>query len=709
MSAVSINCDFLDAMMRLPGPIQRKVRQFVSKFMADPKSPGINYERIQQAGDRNLRSVRIDQAYRAIIFKAPSEDAHILLWVDHHDDAYSWACRRKLVVNPRTGALQIIQPTEILQPEEEMAPSAPAIPERGILDGLSGEDLLDCGVPEAALPALQFVRTEADLQKLRGVLPQESFEALSYLACGIPIEEVRDAFKPAQIEGEPVDTEDFERALSHPDALRRFARVNSPKELEEILDAPLEKWRVFLHPSQRSMVEKGFRGPAKVLGGPGTGKTVVAMHRAKHLAETAADGERVLLTTFTSNLAENLESVMKGFVSSKAWDRLDVVHLHRWLSRFLRSIGVQFDVADRQDSESYWNQAIASTGIGDWTPSFLERELHDVVLPNGVSTSAEYLSVSRRGARGALRRTERGRLWPVIQEFLKIMELNGKRDWLMLVRDAREYLDRHPSFRPYAHIVVDEAQDFHPEEWKLLRALAPTGPNDLFIVGDAHQRIYGRKVVLSRCGIETRGRSSTLRLNYRTTHEIRAWATAMFEGRTVDDLDEGSDSLKGYNSLLSGYPPEVRVFASEEEEADFLGQLAAEAAPNGEYGRVCMVARTQTCLQNRIIPGLERAGIPFNILSKGAESVPGSVSLATMHRVKGLEFPIVVLVGAEDGLIPLQVRGIGDGDLAEHHALERALLFVATTRARERLIATAVGTPSSFLPRESPSTSISEH
>ena len=688
MSTVSINCDFLDAMIRLPAPIQRKVRQFVSKFMSDPKSSGINYERIQQAPDKNLRSVRVDQAYRAIIFKSPKEDAHVLLWVDNHDDAYAWACRRRLVVNERTGALQILVPTEV---ETVAVDTPPALP--SFLARFGRENLLDCGVPEDALGALDLISSDDELERLRGLLPQEAFEALSFLASGIPIEEVKAAFadQPA------VDPENFEAALAHPDSKRRFAPVTSQKELEEILDAPLEKWRVFLHPSQRRLVDREFRGPVKVLGGPGTGKTVVAMHRARYLSERLDIAGRVLFTTFTANLAENLNGIMQGFVSPAGLQRLDVMHLHNWLVRFLKTMGISFEVASNDEVNEFWRQAIASTGQSKWPPSFLERELHDVVMTNDITTRDAYLTVSRRGARGALRRAERAQVWPVIEEYLKILNLNHKREWLMLIKEARQYLEANPQARPYGHVVVDEAQDFHPEDWKLIRALAPVGPNDLFIVGDGHQRIYGRKVVLSRCGIDTRGRSSTLKLNYRTTHEIRSWATAMFEGRPVDDLDEGIENLKGYSSLLAGLPPEVHVFASEHEEAGFLVQLLGEAAENGGLEGVCIVGRTRRFLESRIYPVLDNADIPYVILQQGVEVHPGSVSVATMHRVKGLEFPTVVLAGAEEGLVPLTLRDLQDDEVADHEAQERALLFMAATRARERLIVMGTGKLSKFV------------
>jgi len=247
--------------------------------------------------------------------------------------------------------------------------------------------------------------------------------------------------------------------------------------------------------------------------------------------------------------------------------------------------------------------------------------------------------------------------------------------------------------------VVDESQDFHNEEWKLIRALVPAGANDLFLVGDAHQRIYGRKVVLSRCGISTQGRSSTLRINYRTTEQIRAWAVAMLEGMAVDDLDGEADEDKGYLSLLSGPKPECHRFASAEEEQNLLERKLKELVKVRPPEEICLVARTAKLVKNDYQALLKSLRIENVVLDKSKEGSVGGVRLATMHRVKGLEFPVMILAGVNSNVMPLRIAAIEGNPTAkkEHEDRERSLLFVAATRARDQLIVTSWGKPSPFL------------
>jgi hypothetical protein len=268
MPTVAIGADFLDAFARVPRAQQRKVREFTEKFKANPKSAAINYEKIHGVQDDKVRTVRIDQRYRAVVLHPPAGDVYILVWVDNHDEAMDWAKKRTFEVNPQTGALQIVNATEARL-------SVPAIPGPTGLFAPFGDDVLTSfGLPAVLVPAVRAVRTEDELAALGRHLPAEAAEALTWLASGIPVEEVRAAV-PASATGK-VDPVDLARALEHPDTRRRFVEVQSDSDLRAMLDAPLAKWRVFLHPSQEKLVRKTFNGPARVLGGAGTGKTVVA-------------------------------------------------------------------------------------------------------------------------------------------------------------------------------------------------------------------------------------------------------------------------------------------------------------------------------------------------------------------------------------------------------------------------------------------------
>ena len=467
-----------------------------------------------------------------------------------------------------------------------------------------------------------------------------------------------------------------------------------------MLEAPLEKWRVFLHPSQDDWSAGPSTARPEFWEGPGRARrswrcTGLATWR-RRCSPTPSD--RILFTTYTANLAENIEATLKTFCGPER-ERIEVVHLHAWAVRFLRNQGHDKDIASPDEIESCWKEAVASSGVTEFDPAFLRKEWEAVVLANGIETLDAYLKVPRLGRGKTLSRPQRGQLWVVFQRYRQALDRRHRLDWLSLIRQVRLLLESGQTKPPYRAVVVDEAQDFHPEEWRLIRALAPQEANDLFVVGDAHQRIYGQKVSLSRCGISIQGRSSLLRINYRTTEQIRAWAMSILQGVEVDDLDGQRDDARGYRSLLTGPEPEVHHFASRNEEREFLAAFLKDLTQKRKAEDICLVARTNSLIKEEYVSILKNHGIPHQVLDKGKEKEGGGVRLATMHRVKGLEFPVMILAGINSKTMPVRVSSLEDdlAALAEHEERERALLFVAATRARDRLIVTGWGTRSPFL------------
>lgn len=683
MPTISLSNEFMQCLSNLPREVQKKAIAFTEKFRKDPRSAGINYEVIRDARDSRIRSCRVDLDYRAIVLSPESGDVYMLLWVAKHDDAYAWARRRTATVNPLTGSLQIVVANEIA---EELLPAREMPVQPPLFAALARDQALALGVPEANLPLLQLLRTEEDLVALAPVLPQEAFEALQLVASGESVESVLELI--AQTALTPVAGEEgIVLALRHQDSMRRFVTVTDDAQLQQMLDAPLQQWRVFLHPSQRSLVQMRANGPVKVLGGPGTGKTVVALHRACTLARRSL-GARVLLTTFTRNLAVDLEHMRSDLDASTS--NVKVQNIDSWVVGYLRENGVAFEPMNDEDQAEAWMNAMPSDTSG-LTVEILQREWRDVILAQGIGDEDTYFRASRTGLRGRLDRLQRQNVWAIVKRYRGICEEDGRLDWLSMHEVARKVIEKSGQ-PPFDHVVVDEAQDLHPATWRLIRALVAPCADDIFIVGDAHQRIYGRKIVLSRLGIDTRGRSRRLKLNYRTTHEIKAWATAIFKGISVDDLDDAADELKGYTSLVLGEKPLVLTFTTEEEERDYLERFLHNYE-SAAFGGLCIAARSKTVLDDRVQPLLQSIGIPHGVLSGYSRPEEGSVSLATFHRVKGTEFRVVVLVGVEEGLVPLT----GHDETREELDRERSLLFVAATRAREGLVCTAVGEQSSFL------------
>ena len=696
---IAMSADFLSAFAQLPPPQQRGVRQLITKFNANPTSSGLNYERIHGAREAGMRSLRIDGGYRAIVLQPEAGNVHLLLWADKHDAAYAWAARHECRINRETGALQVYEPES---PPAEAA--APAAAERaGAFDGLRDRQLVRLGVPEAMLPDVRAIEREEDLDALQDRLPVEAYEALFLHLAGESYETLvleREAPEP------PVDPDDCGAALGRLDSQARFAIAHDQMELEAMLNAPLERWRVFLHPSQRRLAERHWNGPVRVLGGAGTGKTVVAMHRARWLARQlvreAADGGRILFTTWTRNLAVDIEANLRLICTPDEMARIEVTNLDRWVRGFLQGQRYDFKVQYGRDQEA-WERALDLKDAGLELPdAFYRDEWEQVVLARGVATEGEYRRVSRVGRGTRLNRAARVKVWRVFEEYRALLAERGVKEVDDAYRDAATLLEAGAAEAPYRSIIVDEAQDMSPQALRLLRRIVPEGPDDLFLVGDAHQRIYGRvRVVLSRCGIGVVGRSRKLRLNYRTTEETRGWAARLLHGRPVDDLDGGKDDDR-IRSLTHGPAPLVQRFASAEEQAAGIVRYLERLREQGGLLRsVCVAAPTNREL-DAVDAALRARDLPVFPLGKDTvdDGTKEGVRLATMHRVKGLEFDRVVIASVNAGLIPHRRAYEGAGDAAEREKAEtkeRALLYVAATRAKKELLILSYGTPSPFL------------
>ena len=706
---VALGDEFLESFALIPKGKQKKVMEFVAKFRHDPKASGINYEAINDAKDPNFRSVRIDLEYRGIVLRPEKGDVYILLWVDKHDDAYQWARRHSCHIHPTTGVLQLMAMDRMEEAEAAPVPTVVQKASATPILALPADVLLRLGVPEFRLDWVRSLTQVEALEDGKALLPLEAFEALYLLAGGISLEEILAEYAP-QIQA-PVDVTDFAGALDLPASRRRFVVVEDEMELLEMLEAPLEKWRVFLHPSQRRLVERHWNGPVRVLGGAGTGKTVVAMHRAKWLAQhVAGAGEKVLLTTFTRNLAMDIEENLRKICPADLMSRIEITNLDAWVSRYLKSRNhgcrIVYPGGDNHEYDGCWQKAMAHVPAGLGLPqTFYHEEWERIVLPQNLQTLKDYQIASRAGRGVALNRKQRTEIWPVFEE-MRLQLSQHQPAPLMTIEDAVHeaiaLLDKGRSGTNYRSVVVDETQDFGSEMLTLLRRLLPPSNDDLFLVGDGHQRIYRRKAVLGRCGIEVKGRSHKLKINYRTTEEIRTFATAILEGAAIDDLDAGSDSAKGYRSLTHGERPEVQVLGSFEKECDWIQEQMDELAAEGMRQRdVCIAVRTNLLLE-RMEKELKAREITTQRLSRQRTDNRNQegVRLATMHRIKGLEFKVIFLVCVNDGVVPLKQATADTEDPVELNRAEiaeRALFHVAATRAVQHLFISCHGKMSGYL------------
>ena len=690
---MAMSTDFLQSFAQLPAQQQRGVQTMTRQFERHSKASGLNYERIRNAKDPAMRSLRIDQDYRAIVLKPASGDIHLLLWADKHDAAYRWATRHVCRINAETGALQVYEPQEVSAPDD----AAPADSE-GPFAALKVRELERLGVPREMAPEVRALAGEKALENIRSRLPAEAYEALFLYLAGDSYEAL---VQQREALAEPVDTGDFDSALGRDESRSRFVVIDDDLELQAMFNAPLETWRVFLHPSQRRLVERHWNGPVRVLGGAGTGKTVVAMHRARWLARNLPGNGRILFTTFTRNLAADIEHNLRKICSPEEMQRIETTNLDRWVQRLLHGRRYRFRLALERDQDAWQAAMRKAPGEFAFPDRFYAEEWDQVVQAHGVTTRDEYLQVPRTGRGIALTRSRRAHLWPVFEEYRAQLAERGVMEMADCYRAAAALLAENRRGADYASVVVDEAQDLTAPAWRLLRSIAPEGADDLFIVGDAHQRIYERhRVVLGSHGIHIRGRGRKLRLNYRTTEETHRWAAEVLTGRMIDDLDGGPDDQSRIYSAAHGPDPEVKQFASREEQAAWIVAYLAALTDDGEPLRsVCIVARTGQ-ERDALRRAVDAAGVETEVLERNTpdESTTG-VRLATMHRVKGLEFDRVIVASANADQLPLAAAMAGAEVSARGmvETTERSLLYVAATRAKKQLTVTSFGQPSRFV------------
>lgn len=697
---VALSQDFLFQLAKLPANIHSKVLKWAVIFQTDPKSPGINYEKIHAARDPNLKSVRIDQDWRGIVFKPESGDVYVLLYVDHHDAAYKWAERRKLAINPVTGAMQIVVVEEVVAVEQVKAEPGAALVEVGSTAGnagnsvpqsliyaeMSDHELMSLGVPQEWLARIRAIQSEVELDSFQASLPVEAYEGLFLIAAGDTVAQVLSS-RETRVD-RSINTDDYAAALATPESQSRFVVVDDDEAMLAIMNAPLAQWRIFLHPTQHKLASGNRSGPVRVLGGAGTGKTVLAMHRAKWLAENRTpDGKKVLFTTFTKNLATDIEDNLKTLCSPKTMAKIEVRNLDAWVHGYMRSRKLEHKIVyDRSKDGALqaWQAAMATKDSSvDLPPGFYEQELEQVVLAQGVTTRDEYRTVRRTGRGVILSRAKRDAIWPVFEEYrgqLTSRKLKEVDDAYREITSLLEQEDASGKLLPYSGIVIDETQDLGPQALKLLRAMIHREANDLFFVGDGHQRIYTRnRAAMSKCGIDIRGRSRKLYLNYRTTDEIRRLAVALLEGCEVDDLDDGHDETHRYKSLSHGPAPVVMDVDGIENAV----KLAIESVKGwqskdveGHIGSTCVIASSKT-MREALAKQFVNAGFKTSVIdaNQNIASDAACIHFATMHRAKGLEFDRVVVIAPTHYL----------GDPKETGS-ERKLIYVALTRAKQEAV-----------------------
>ncbi len=704
MPRLAIDKDFLDDYSRLERSVQSAVKDTIDKF-AEHTYAGLHLEKIQKSKDDRIRTIRIDQHWRGVVLAPDSGDTYSLIRVLPHDRAIDYAASHKFTVNPALGVVEVRDETALEQIQPALEEAAGKT-ETKLLAHVRDADLARLGIDSNTMVIARLLSTEAELAALEKMIPEAQYNALFGLACGQTPEEVW-AEVSQYAPNEPVDTGNIVKAMERTPG--RVVFIDSNTELQRILEHPFAAWRIFLHPAQRKIAYAArYAGPVQVTGGAGTGKTVTALHRAAHLARQASEelsaveeARSVLLTTFTRNLAEALETQFDLLVDADdVRRRVEILNVDRLAYRLAgQSRGTRPAIIDNKALSDLWATAAAKAGLA-FAPTFLVREWEQVILAQDLRAEEDYLTCSRAGQGTPLGKAQRRQVWQLAQQVESELNARGQSTFLQLANEAARFLQASGR-PPYRHVIVDEAQDLHPAQWRLLRAAVPAGPDDMFIVGDVHQRIYDNHVSLAKVGINVRGRSRRLTVNYRTTQEILALAVPTLGKAAFSGLDDEADTLTGYRSPMHGRRPMIRGAMTRDGELAALVARIRHWQDEGIEPHAIGVAARAGYLFKQAAAALAAAGIPTAPLSD--KSGQNTVRIGTMHGMKGLEFQAVAIIGVADGIVPAPaaVTPATDDPLAHAQDLqrERCLLFVACTRARDHLYLSYTGTPSPFLAR----------
>lgn len=719
---------------QMDGSVKSKAYKFLEKLAEDDSLPGLHIEPIVHAIDPRVRTGRVDDFWRAVLFKVQGqkqEAIYVYLGVWPHDAAADFAMKAQLKVNPVNGIAELLLADAPVVPTlpdyagvaEEAAPAAPLFMQLGLtLDALIGDLGLDTEVAELALEC----RTPEDIVELASIVTGWQGVALIDLSAGRSIDAVKETLAIGA-DDEPVPADDPDTALAaalhHPAARLQFAFIEDNEELRRVIeDVDFAAWRVFLHPEQRKYAERSWKGSFRLSGGAGTGKTVVLLHRARNLARKNPQA-RIILTTYNKTLADALLRDLKILDPSLpiAETLGEAGILVRGVDAAARAVlqsgspaletavtnllGSRTPQVGKVTDRHAWRDAIASDGAAlaaDLkSPAFFQSEYELVILPNRVKTFEEYAKVRRPGRGVPLDRNARASVWAVVNSYRLNAGIQGSADFAEGAAIAAEILNLSGS-RPADHVLVDEGQDLSPTHWQFLRALVNEGQDDLFIAEDSHQRIYGNRVVLGRYGIKIVGRSQRLRLNYRTTAQNLGYAVSVLTGTEFVDLEEGVEDTSEYRSARVGPIPRLLSAVNLSEELDqaatvvdaWLKQLKDGEAPE----TIGILVRTEQAGE-QLVRALDERQVPSRFVSDKA--VPaGKPVVMTMHRAKGMEFARVLIFGVDSSALPapFALKNVIEADKADILQREKSLLYVAATRARDELVILWAGDPSELLP-----------
>lgn len=672
MNQVSIAIQFKKKLGDFSNEKQKEVMQVVAQLMIDETSPSLKLHKMQS---RDWWTVSVDRDIRIVLQR--NDNQIFVVYVDHHDAAYRWAERNKLSRHPVTGSLQIVEiPQIISQPIVVQTPS-PSTPRKvkPFVETLAitRDELFGWGIPEEWLDSLLKATTQDEILDIALHLPADVAEIAMAIGEG-----KRPIVEP--------ETDSTKRDL------QAWHVVSGDEDLTHMLDEKWDLWAVYLHPTQRSVAEKIYSGPARVGGSAGTGKTVVLLHHAKYLLRSVADCS-VLITTFSDNLAMDLAYRLGVLLVPQELERCDTRAFydfgHDCYKKFVHRNNPP-RLIDNNEVRDLILETIQTMELPKGIyPQFVCSEWEKIVDVRNLMTWESYRDTKRRNVTIRLSVQRREAIWKVFEAVYKKLEERHEISQGMMFGELATWYKENSHGRGYDYILVDEAQDLGEIELAFLVAYN-TRSDGLFFAGDIGQRVCRYAFPWSQYGIDLRGKSKTLKINYRTTQEIRTFADKLVTLSQTDPDGEKHDRTQTI-SLLKGPQPQLKIYDSIEDEiagvAKWLNKLKAEK--NISANNIAIFVRSDD--------ELERAYEAYKLSDYSGDP---RCKITTMEKAKGLEYQVVIVMACDCNVLPSPTR-LAEKDIVasldEIYDTERNLFYVACTRARDFLLVTSGDVPSEFL------------
>ena len=646
MAQITMHNRVLEKWGRLPTKVQKKLTSLFRKFEEDSKQASIHLEKIQPlAKDPKVRSARVGDDYRAIVIAPEKGDVFMVVHVDHHDEAYRWCANKLFEASTSTGGLQVID-LDFVEDSAKRVEDQNQSEQHNTycLTNLSDEELFSAGVPSQLLPSVRAITSDKEFDAVAQYLPEEAKQVLYGYVCGMELDEAIEEMLGDLPENKPEDKDDFSKLVSAPNL--DMVVIDDIDQLIAAQSSEITKWRTFLHPYQKALVNWNTPGPIKVTGAAGTGKTVVLIHRAVRLAKELSTGQKLLITTFTTNLALTIKGLIQDFSPDVA-NKIEVVNLHKLARDICLQGNNKIAFAENDQLESLWQQVFSQLEWqGLFSQKFIKEEYYKVIEGKDVRSLEQYLLVSRTGC-DRLVKKQRQLIWPYFELFsTKLVQSNLSTYERSLIQ-AREVLLNN-DFDKYRHVLVDELQDFSLSALKLISCLCDIGGenlNTLYLTGDGHQRLYSNlPVSLKSAGIDILGRAKRLKINYRNSEQIREFSQSLIKGINVDDLDGGYSETTGDIAVMKGDKPFIvdcpDYCCVANTVVDYINKLISEYGLSNH--EICITSKKQVILNKLDSENIKMFELESNKTDPG-KIIPG-VRVSTKKRVKGLEYKAVVVV-----------------------------------------------------------------